>query len=64
MPKAKRLHRWPEADPDIPCDFCHQEAAIGEVCAGSVAEWVVGAACWRGIPNWATERRAPPCDCR
>lgn len=40
------LHRWPTPDPDIRCDWCGHEPAIGEACAGAVAVWVVGAQCW------------------
>ncbi len=59
MPNAWTLHRWPGPDPDILCDFCHGEPAIGEVCTGSVALWVIGDACWARRPVHETIAGTP-----
>lgn len=41
------FHPWSAPDPDIVCDFCHREPAIGDLCIGAVAVWVIGATCSR-----------------
>lgn len=59
MHKVWTLHRWPGPDSDILCDFCHQEPAIGEMCADSVALWVIGDACWERWPAYDTNAAIP-----